>query len=85
MANKKCTYCGSSWTPTQDHVIARIKGGKATVPACSRCNSSKGDKPLMKWLRWLKQNDKYRWEHVRDYNYGRINPIAKKVQKVRDE
>lgn len=80
-----CTYCGSTWTPTQDHVRAKIKGGITTVPACKRCNSSKGDKQLMQWLRWLKKNDRYRWGKIRNHNFGRRNTIALKIQRVRDE
>lgn len=80
-----CTYCGSSLKMTDDHVIARSKGGKITVPACSACNLSKGDKPLMEWLRWLKINCPYRWKRICEYNYGRKNSIALKIQKVRDE
>lgn len=49
--NFKCVYClkefGISGL-TKDHVIPRIRGGKTNwgniVPACFRCNSSKGDK-----------------------------------------
>ncbi len=85
MARKVCTYCGSTWQPKMDHVIAKIKGGVATVPACKKCNSSKGDKPLMQWLRWIKKKDKYRWNKIRNHNYGRKNAIALKIQKVRDE
>ena len=80
-----CTYCGSSWNPEDDHVIAEIKGGVSTVPACSACNSSKGVKQLMEWLRWVKENDKYRWKRIVEYNYGRKNKIAQKIQKIRDE
>ena len=85
MAVQVCTYCGSSWTPTQDHVIAQVKGGVTTVSACSRCNNSKGDKALMDWFRWLKKNDVYRWNQIVNHNTGRRSTIAKKVQKVRDE
>lgn len=80
-----CTYCGSSLKMTDDHVIAQSKGGKITVPACSACNLSKGKKPLMEWLRWVRKNDSYRWRRICMYNYGRKNSIAQKIQKVRDE
>ncbi len=83
--NNNCTYCGSIRNIQDDHVIAKVKGGKTTVPACRTCNTSKGDKPLMEWLRWIKENDKYRWSRIETFNYGRRNDIAVKVQKIRDE
>ncbi|MBL4708428.1 MAG: hypothetical protein JKY48_08335 [Flavobacteriales bacterium] len=36
-----CTYCGSSLKIQQDHIIAQIKGGVTTTPACAKCNQSK--------------------------------------------
>lgn len=39
----------------------------------------------MEWFRWEKQNYSYRWNRIKDYNYGRENDIAAKVQTVRDE
>ncbi len=81
----ECIYCGSIWHLEEEHVRAKSKGGATTVYACRACNRSKGNKPPMEWLRWLKKNDPYRWGRIRDYNYGRKNPIAKKVHKVRDE
>jgi len=80
-----CIYCGSTWQTEDDHVIAESKHGKRTVPACQACNRSKGDKPLMQWLRGLKKNDQYRWNRIKKYNYGKKNDIASKVQKIRDE
>ena len=83
--NGLCTYCGSTKKIQNDHIIAQTKGGVTTTEACAKCNQSKGDKPLMEWLRWLKKNNKYRWERVKRYNTGKISTIALKVQKVRDE
>ena len=80
-----CRYCGSTIETQEEHVRAKSKGGSRTVPACRACNQSKGTKPLMKWLRWLKKNNKYRWNRIKKYNYRKKNNIAKKVQKVRDE
>ena len=83
--NNECTYCGSSWHIQDDHVIAQSKGGVRTVPACANCNTSKGDKPLMEWLRWMKVNDRYRWDRILSYNYRKRHDIALKVQQIRDE
>ena len=47
----KCVYCGSDNQLTQDHIVPLSKGGTHTadniVPACQRCNSSKGDKMII--------------------------------------
>lgn len=82
---RKCKYCGSTWHTEEEHLIAQSKGGKTTVDACRACNRSKGDKQLMKWLREQKSQGTQRWRKIKEYNYGRKNPIAKKAQKVRDE
>jgi HNH endonuclease len=49
-----CAYCGfRSKQLTLDHVLAESKGGtksrKNLVPACARCNKSKGSKHLTDW------------------------------------
>ena len=80
-----CTYCGAVRKIQDDHIIAQVKGGVTTTPACASCNQSKGSKALMEWLKWLKQNDTYRWKKIKDNNFGKKNPIAVKVQKIRDE
>lgn len=80
-----CTYCGSHMNMHEDHVIAKTKGGVRTVPACAKCNQSKSDKPLMQWLRGLKLRNPYRWNRIENYNKGKKNDIAIKVQKIRDE
>ncbi|MCT4587258.1 MAG: HNH endonuclease [Carboxylicivirga sp.] len=80
-----CTYCGSSRNIQDDHIIAQSKGGVATTEACAACNQSKSDKPLMEWLRWVKENDSYRWNRIVDHNYRKKSTIAQKIQKIRDE
>lgn len=77
-----CKYCGSSRNIEDEHVRAASKRGARTVPACRACNRSKGDKPLMEWLRWIKRNDPYRWNRIRNHNKWKSNDIAKKVQKI---
>jgi HNH endonuclease len=49
-----CAYCGvKAKKLTLDHVLAESKGGsksrKNLVPACARCNKSKGSKHLPDW------------------------------------
>ena len=83
--NNSCTYCGSNRNIQDDHIRAQSKGGVSTTEACATCNQSKGDKPLMEWLRWLKKNDPYRWNRIKNYNFGKKNLIAIKIQKIRDE
>jgi 5-methylcytosine-specific restriction endonuclease McrA len=80
-----CTYCGSTRHIQDDHIKAQSKGGVTTTEACATCNQSKGDKPLMEWLRWIKNNKPYRWDRIKGFNFGKRNPIAIKVQKIRDE
>lgn len=50
----KCAYCPADWD-TVDHVIPVSRGGghcvENVVPACRRCNSSKGNKLLSEWHR----------------------------------
>lgn len=45
----RCAYCGRKGKLTMDHVVPVILGGPHTatniVPACQRCNSSKGARP----------------------------------------
>lgn len=42
----ECVYCGKP-ARTIDHVVP---GGPDTVPACGRCNSSKGHRTPLEWL-----------------------------------
>lgn len=54
--NLSCAYCGERVSVlTQDHVIPLSKGGGHTqgnvVPACSRCNAAKNDRPLEEFLK----------------------------------
>lgn len=48
-----CAYCGAGGSLTQDHVVPVSLGGGYTVnnivPACTRCNCSKGNKPMHDW------------------------------------
>ena len=52
--NNCCAYCDStSKRLTLDHVLAESKGGidswRNLVPACVKCNKSKGSKNLNDW------------------------------------
>lgn len=53
-----CSYCGSSERLSVDHIFSQIMGGKDSgdnlIYACRTCNSSKGKKDLMEWMRWKK-------------------------------
>ena len=49
-----CAYCGTGAEPmTMDHVVPVARGGRHAigniVPACGRCNSSKGAQLLIEW------------------------------------
>lgn len=57
--NGRCAYCGERSDLTQDHVVPVALGGHFSIgnllPACGKCNSSKGDKLLVEWRRYLKK------------------------------
>lgn len=80
-----CIYCGSRHNIEADHIIARTHGGVTTAPACKPCNQSKSNKQLMEWLRWVKTHRTDLWDKICAHNKRKRNPIAKKVQKIRDE
>lgn len=49
LASLSCHYCGRPLAVhgrTKDHVVPRSRGGRATVDACPRCNSWKGNLSL---------------------------------------
>ena len=80
-----CIYCGSTEDIQKGHFMAPSKGGKMEVPACATCNASKGDKALMEWLRWVKENRPERWESFVAHNKGKRSELAQKIHKIRDE
>lgn len=56
-----CAYCGKFVKrPTIDHVIPVIRGGRHAIgnvlPACGKCNSSKGGSLLVEWRRRQRQD-----------------------------
>jgi hypothetical protein len=55
-----CAYCGSVGKLSLDHLIPRIAGGQDSgdnvVWACRSCNSSKGGRDL---LVWMKSKDRF--------------------------
>ena len=80
-----CIYCGSMEKIHKGHLIAPSKGGAKTVSACEKCNTSKGKKALMDWLRWVKENREERWGKIVEHNKGKRTRVARKINKVRDE
>lgn len=48
-----CFYCGSTDSIQADHVIPVSRGGQHSIgnllPACAKCNMSKGSKLLIEW------------------------------------
>ena len=55
----KCAYCGEH-AESLDHVVPRHRGGQTVienlVPACLRCNGTKGS---TEWTLWYRQQDFY--------------------------
>ena len=54
-----CNYCGSNEKLALDHIFPQKYGGKDNAEnlifACRRCNSSKGKKDLMEWMKFRKE------------------------------
>ena len=51
-----CAYCAcASEKVTMDHVVPLVRGGGHSIgnllPACQKCNSSKGHKLLVEWMK----------------------------------
>lgn len=50
----RCVYCGRGAGMVVDHFKATVDGGTDDiwnlVPACSRCNTAKMDKPAWAWM-----------------------------------
>ena len=96
--NYCCAYCRSkSERLTLDHVLAESKGGidsrKNLVPACAKCNRSKGSLNLTSWYtqqkpfysperlqRILNRCDVKIWADQTGYAKG-FAPISKNTQK----
>ena len=54
-----CNYCGSTEHLSLDHIFPQKYGGKDDAEnlifACRKCNSSKGKKDLMEWMKYRKE------------------------------
>jgi hypothetical protein len=50
-----CAFCGAKEAPRKDHLVAVIQCGDFTphnvVPACQKCDDSKGQKEYHEWMR----------------------------------
>lgn len=55
----KCAYCGSEENITRDHDVPLSRGGTNhilnIIPACSRCNSRKGNLTRTEFYAWMKK------------------------------
>jgi 5-methylcytosine-specific restriction endonuclease McrA len=51
--DNKCAYCGNDSKLSQEHFVPLSKGGDYSIsniiPACTNCNSSKGNKNFFEW------------------------------------
>ena len=67
----QCAYCGSETGLEQEHIVPMKKGGKYElgniVPACRRCNASKGDRALIEWYSLSDVFDPDRLHHILTY------------------
>lgn len=83
-APDECAYCGGPYE-CDDHVKAWSKGGAFTIPCCWECNSSKGNKALKAWLRWVRDYHPRKWRQIERHHRGRHNWLSQIVHEVRDE
>lgn len=72
--NNKCAYCGETKKLTIEHFIPLVKFGELTinnvVPACPRCNASKGAKDFKAWYPTTNYYSKQRERKILKYlNY----------------
>ena len=69
--NHKCAYCGSKEDLEQEHIVPVSDGGTYAigniVPACRKCNASKGNKNLDDWYRNSGVFDSERLEKLYEY------------------
>ena len=73
--NCRCAYCGEQLEiVTQDHVVPITKGGLHTnenvLPACSRCNSSKGTQNMEQWFKQQLFFSDWKIKRIRDWLDG---------------
>ena len=63
-----CAYCGADEKLSVDHFIALSDGGlhiaSNLVGACTRCNSSKKDRPVEGWFKSQHFYNKQRWHEL---------------------
>src|SRR5208337_1018451 len=103
--NGYCRYCGikvyftNHGSPKErgawevDHVNPVVSRGSDNyhnlVPACVRCNRSKGGNTLLQWCRRLKNSnyseDFQLWEKIIENFWYKRDDIADVVHQVRDE
>ena len=64
----RCAYCGTNGDLHMEHVIPISKGGEHhlgnIVPACQRCNYSKGKSEAQAWYGAQPFFDETRWHHI---------------------
>lgn len=67
----KCAYCGKSVKLEKEHVIPFSKGGTFSVgnivPACRKCNASKGTEDFEEWYMNSGVYDPDRHERIKEY------------------
>lgn len=73
--NYECAYCGSKENISQDHFTPLTKGGGFTIynvlPACTSCNSSKGNRDFIRW-----------YKNKEFYDIEKVNKIKEYFKKV---
>ena len=72
--NNKCAYCGDTSNIHQDHFVPLSKGGAYTasnvLPACQKCNCSKGNKNFHEWFLFCDSYTEQRLRKIEEYLEG---------------
>lgn len=68
--NHTCAYCGAGGDLQVEHLVPISKGGEHhlgnVVPACQRCNFSKGKADALTWYQSQSFFDETRWQRIQD-------------------
>jgi len=89
-----CAWCGITLNRVMknpdksmgDHWRPRSKGGAdSTLPCCPKCNTSRGNKTPMDFIRHCRENRSDIWKRMVKWHHGGKNDLSRMVQRVRDK
>lgn len=78
---QSCAYCGAEHRLTREHIIPLVDGGTNTIenviPACLRCNASKGRSSMVEWFKKQPFYSDERLELIISYSASKKGSDAK--------